>query len=456
MYLSDYLTERGVHRIRLGWAVPRCNAGCLTNWLKDGYCDKACNTSRCLWDGGDCLGGNQNESSPEAIYNFPQRLLDMGIGRYRGPNSLANKLQIFRKRLLHNSCSPNCDPNWLNDGTCDAHCNTKSCGFDLGDCNQPQFASIASFQSFEPTNASFLVQPLHWFKYRFQTSNPVIGLNFTRFIHQYTISMDEIARNRTIGRSRLAIETKKNKELHLMNVSSDSPEIITSSFDVRKRLLMILLKNPMNNETVSTYLEIILNGIVLNLQFAFEIDYRSKESSTQSGLIVQSQPPTSERPTKSYHDSFPLHDSLNFNSFNSQIVSPASTELSRQAGHSDVKAGRRLLDIYLDTLLHVDYLYNRHFKIESRLVPPHMPLMIDRRVMQRMQDTFPDEIDRTSSHQLRDSNDMQFAFSYVYFLMSEIKVTSAEEVFRSLDTDDDGYERCRFELNRSNKTTNLI
>ena len=25
---------------------------------KDGYCDKACNVSECLFDGGDCLGPN--------------------------------------------------------------------------------------------------------------------------------------------------------------------------------------------------------------------------------------------------------------------------------------------------------------------------------------------------------------------------------------------------------------
>ena len=29
-----------------------------TSWVKDGYCDKACNVSECLFDGGDCLGPN--------------------------------------------------------------------------------------------------------------------------------------------------------------------------------------------------------------------------------------------------------------------------------------------------------------------------------------------------------------------------------------------------------------
>ena len=30
----------------------------IWSWVKDGYCDKACNVSECLFDGGDCLGPN--------------------------------------------------------------------------------------------------------------------------------------------------------------------------------------------------------------------------------------------------------------------------------------------------------------------------------------------------------------------------------------------------------------
>lgn len=40
----------------LTWPVPNCAEGCPGSWIKDGYCDKACNNSACDWDGGDCLG----------------------------------------------------------------------------------------------------------------------------------------------------------------------------------------------------------------------------------------------------------------------------------------------------------------------------------------------------------------------------------------------------------------
>ena len=43
-------------QLYLTWPVPSCNEGCPSNWIHDGYCDKACNSSECEWDGGDCSG----------------------------------------------------------------------------------------------------------------------------------------------------------------------------------------------------------------------------------------------------------------------------------------------------------------------------------------------------------------------------------------------------------------
>lgn len=43
-------------QVYLTWPVPNCAEGCPGSWIKDGYCDKACNNSACDWDGGDCIG----------------------------------------------------------------------------------------------------------------------------------------------------------------------------------------------------------------------------------------------------------------------------------------------------------------------------------------------------------------------------------------------------------------
>lgn len=48
--------------------------------------------------------------------------------------------------------------------------------------------------------------------------------------------------------------------------------------------------------------------------------------------------------------------------------------------------GRRLRDTFADSLRHVNKLLNSQFGFTSRKVPAHMPHMIDRLVMQELQD----------------------------------------------------------------------
>ena len=52
---------------------------------------------------------------------------------------------------------------------------------------------------------------------------------------------------------------------------------------------------------------------------------------------------------------------------------------------------------------------------------------------------YPSEFDMTSSHKLRSSDDMQFAFSYFYFMMSEKLIANYSAIFTELDTDKTGY-----------------
>lgn len=52
---------------------------------------------------------------------------------------------------------------------------------------------------------------------------------------------------------------------------------------------------------------------------------------------------------------------------------------------------------------------------------------------------FPEEWDITSSHKVRSSDDMQFAFSYFYFLMGVTRNVTADEIFDLMDTDKSRY-----------------
>lgn len=51
---------------------------------------------------------------------------------------------------------------------------------------------------------------------------------------------------------------------------------------------------------------------------------------------------------------------------------------------------------------------------------------------------FPEEFDKTSLHKVRHSEDMQFAFSYFYYLMSAVQPLNISQVFDEVDTDQSG------------------
>jgi len=103
-------------------------------------------------------------------------------------------------------------------------------------------------------------------------------------------------------------------------------------------------------------------------------------------------------------------------------------------------SGRKLLDHFADSLKFVNRLLNREFGPSARKVPAHMPHFIDKRIMIDLQNKWAAEFDATSSHQLRDRHDMQYAFSYMYFLAHQRIPFNMENVWKEyLDVNHDGY-----------------
>mmetsp|Transcript_10120 Transcript_10120/g.24916 ORF Transcript_10120/g.24916 Transcript_10120/m.24916 type:complete len:995 (-) Transcript_10120:135-3119(-) len=102
--------------------------------------------------------------------------------------------------------------------------------------------------------------------------------------------------------------------------------------------------------------------------------------------------------------------------------------------------GRRLLeDTFGNSLRYVNSLYRARYGSEQRKAPAHMPHMIDKNIMAELQATFPDEFGATSSHRFRDSGDMQFSFSYFYYLMNEKPAFDLDKLFaEKLDLNKDG------------------
>ena len=56
---NDFLTDGSKgQKLYFEYPLPDCAHGCPMSWIKDGYCDKICNTTSCMYDGGDCIGDN--------------------------------------------------------------------------------------------------------------------------------------------------------------------------------------------------------------------------------------------------------------------------------------------------------------------------------------------------------------------------------------------------------------
>nr|XP_033809201.1 N-acetylglucosamine-1-phosphotransferase subunits alpha/beta isoform X2 [Geotrypetes seraphini] len=126
---DDFYSHSKGQKVYLTWPVPNCAEGCPGSWIKDGYCDKACNNSACDWDGGDCLG------------NTGSSRFGAGIGR-GGDVGPALPWQFGPGLSSASYCNQGCANSWLADKFCDQACNVLSCGFDAGDCGQDHFDQL--------------------------------------------------------------------------------------------------------------------------------------------------------------------------------------------------------------------------------------------------------------------------------------------------------------------------
>ncbi|XP_072408106.1 N-acetylglucosamine-1-phosphotransferase subunits alpha/beta isoform X1 [Chiloscyllium punctatum] len=119
---DDFYSHSNGQKVYLTWPVPNCADGCPGSWIKDGYCDKACNNSACDWDGGDCLG---NTAGPR------------GGGAGGVLNVQAWQFAAGLPGVTY--CNQGCANSWLADKFCDQACNVLLCGFDAGDCGEEHF-----------------------------------------------------------------------------------------------------------------------------------------------------------------------------------------------------------------------------------------------------------------------------------------------------------------------------
>ncbi|XP_030385915.1 N-acetylglucosamine-1-phosphotransferase subunits alpha/beta [Scaptodrosophila lebanonensis] len=95
-------------------------------------------------------------------------------------------------------------------------------------------------------------------------------------------------------------------------------------------------------------------------------------------------------------------------------------------------------DIYSHSLIATNMLLNRAYGFKARHVLAHVGFLLDRDIIEAMQQRFHKQVQETALQRFRAPTDLQFAFAYYSFLMSETQTMSVEQIFDEFDTDGSG------------------
>ncbi|TRY57871.1 hypothetical protein DNTS_017664 [Danionella cerebrum] len=561
---DDFYSHSKGQKVYLTWPVPNCAEGCPGSWIKDGYCDKACNNSACDWDGGDCQGTAGSSRFGGAGGSV------IGGGQ---PWQFAGGLGGLGTMSF---CNQGCANSWLADKFCDQACNVQACGFDVGDCGQDNFGQL--HRVLLQRNQTLYTLPPGELRPYFSFSglakrvseaqvaeNPALrhssvankwksihllllpGHNATRIHYNITFQnsdnqdftmcfsvavdtrelpktntstlapekgleptlstvspeLDVAFENVPIDKLGPRVQEKPHGDVEAIHVPEVNESLLPD--DVKMELQRINDKLAMGDITVKGFnltkawllepykddVRFILNktevkhqdkemkavvtqNLAEKVAEEAEMSNRSRvelqaASPSLVPLRIDGVPPRAQshvsklltnlmgnmskegesergplvgRRLQQYsrscvpHQGFLPWEKTNLFEDLLEELKLLQTELLYIADGS--ATARRLQDTFADSLRYVNRLLNAQFGFTSRKVPAHMPHMIDRLIMQELQDTFPQEFDKTSSHRVRHSEDMQFAFSYFYFLMSAVQQLNVSEVFDEIDTDHSG------------------
>ncbi|XP_075712804.1 N-acetylglucosamine-1-phosphotransferase subunits alpha/beta isoform X2 [Rhinoderma darwinii] len=542
---DDFYSHSKGQKVYLTWPVPNCAEGCPGSWVKDGYCDKACNNSACDWDGGDCLGNN-------------------AAGRFAPPMGGAGLLngQAWQPGVGISGvsyCNQGCANSWLADKFCDQACNVLNCGFDAGDCGQDHFGELSKLNLL--LNQTHYVVPkgeyLPYFSFAniakkavdgVYSDNPIIrhasiankwktihlimypGMNATA-VH-FNITFHDHKDKELKMQIFIDVDTAENqKRNHTQPVEGQKKavgttptpeaEILFEDIPEEDRFPKLKQRKPAENHNLRvdiSYVNVssLPNNVQLSLsnldlqlnngditlkgynrsRTALLKPFVTLSAHTKEDLNVHKtsigQPDIPKNKTVSENNANP--QKANFYSKVSEqenekrsVRSESKLKIGEQGsklpkGVSSIpgrklqyqpnyegflpwerkkyfkdlldekdalqrelsyitdgkQVGRKLQDTFADSLRYVNKLLNSKFGFASRKVPAHMPHMIDRIVMQHLQDLYPAEFDKTSAHNVRHIEDMQFAFSFFYYLMSAIQPLNISQIFYEVDTDGSG------------------
>ncbi|XP_012270546.1 N-acetylglucosamine-1-phosphotransferase subunits alpha/beta isoform X2 [Orussus abietinus] len=293
-------------------------------------------------------------------------------------------------------CSEICPWAWVGDGACDPACNTTLCEFDGGDCDVTPMTTDS--------------EPL-----KEESDYPYKFLQDTQLKNQDAMRILNILKNRS----------------NILTAMTSIGSLVQRSLKSNESNVWKTDTNIFHNKEIDRKFDRVENkNMTLNRQKT-QID--TTEESIISNILQMNKIGAFNRTERRVQ----LRPRLNDDIINLVHVNNTG-KLYKLKYNDQWKRKVRQLDTYAESLLYVNRIYNAAYGFERRKVPAHMPHLLDKRIVREMQKKFHSEFKKTSSHKLRSSEDMQYAFSYFYFLSSERRNVSVAEIFDMFDTDKSG------------------
>ena len=432
-----------------------CAEGCPNSWLGDRYCDSSCFLLECAFDSGDC-----------GVEDF-FRIHKLNV-------NMTNSTQQFRLPLGTQSAYINLSDkfpkqdNWtVISGTFHSNRTIRTSVYSSKyhilsitfitylplSSENSTLHLVISQKGLNETHKFRLSLNISWALNDSTIKNiftaPTLLDSYEMVEQQFSIRGDKVTFLSSPEDGRVSITGEKEKHFHLQ---------ILSHLDFNSKLLEFLTNATSLPQAARDELEPIIlqfengfltrNGFVHHLTTVFnqlqteEIEHLEKTLSNFTKIIqeVHSNPNTTilSRKLQMLKQNTDLIN-RNFGNFGFGKRPASETSRMQESPNIAVHHSRKLMDTFAESLRFVNQKYSKRYGYEPRKVPAHMPHLIDRDVMQELQDLFQEEFDITSSHQVRHNHDMQYSFSYYYYYMSEtMDSIDLRHVFDELDTNKNG------------------
>jgi UDP-N-acetylglucosamine-lysosomal-enzyme len=349
------------------------------------------------------------ESHLHLIPGLSERFLyfndDIILGMDIWPSDFYTHSSGYRFRMAWSvpTCSVNCPRSWLGDGHCDKECNLPNCNYDEDDCDENKASALK--QLMRSIRSYFSGQDNHIHKKLNITKKVAQPLKTYQYAHTLYMNLYEnyLGYFKWLARRGNLTERAINNKLTMLY-----DKIIEKMSSKRSYELNEYLNTPEYNEDNTQWL----------FEFLFEDNPELFFSKVDRRVLILDY----------LKDEFLK---INYRNFLSQRTEESIFWQFKK---------RKLLNVFSDSLVNVDRLFNSVYGYNKiRKVPSHVPHLISIDIMNSLQEKFKDEFEKTSSNRFRDGSDMQYAFSYYYYIMNELDVFDEQRMFDQIDMDSNGY-----------------